>query len=90
MNRKPRITQSAAKQLAAEYIARLDLKGWRYEIVKVHRSSIDKRTWGVVVDCFSPEGTLVDGPAAFVVDADNGSVWTLDEWIMQEVEHKTE
>jgi hypothetical protein len=83
VNRKPRITQSAAKQLAAEHIAQLDLRGWRYEIVTVHRSSYDKRKWSVVVDRFSPEGTLVDGPAVFVVDADDGSVWTLDERIVR-------
>jgi hypothetical protein len=89
VNRKPSITESAAKKLATDYIAQLDLKGWRYEIVDVRRL-LDDRSWSVLVDSFSPEGTLVDGPVVFVIDADDGSIWTLEEWIVRKSQHKAE
>lgn len=68
MDKKPNISLDQARELARDYIAAQDLRGWRLEVVEVHRAGMDPRNWTVIVDRYSPEGGVVDGPAVLIVD----------------------
>jgi len=72
--RKPKVSLQQAKLLAGEYIAAQDLKGWRFEVAEAHRAGADPSNWTVIVDRFSPEGGLVDGPQIFIVNGETGEV----------------
>ncbi|MCA1198708.1 hypothetical protein K9B35_12080 [Sphingomonas sp. R647] len=69
-----------AKLLADKYIAAQDLKGWRFQVVEAHRAGVDPDNWTVIVDCFSPEGGLVDGPKILIVNGVTGEVRTLESY----------
>jgi len=78
--RKPKVSLEQAKLLADEYIAAQDLTGWRFEIVEVHRAGVDPDNWTVIVDRFSPEGGLVDGPQILIVNGASGEVRTFESY----------
>ena len=77
--RKPDISLEQANLLAAEYIAAQDLKGWRFEIVEAHRAR-DSDNWTVIVERFSPEGGVVDGPLILIVNGETGEVRTFESY----------
>ncbi|MEI4508299.1 hypothetical protein WBQ88_13210 [Sphingopyxis sp. CCNWLW253] len=78
--RKPLISEQQAKDLAAEYLAKQDLLGWRFDVAEAHRAGIDPSNWTVIFDRFSPEGTVVDGPQVLVVNGMTGEVRTLESY----------
>ena len=78
--RKPNISIAQTKDRAEDYIARQDLKGWRFEVAEVHRAGADPDNWTVVVDRFSPEGGVVDGPEILIVNGATAEVSTFDSF----------
>jgi len=78
--RKPDISLDEAKALATAYIGQQDLCGWRLEVAEAHRAGDDPDNWTVVVDRFSQEGGLVDGPQVLIVDGKTGEVRTLESY----------
>lgn len=76
--RKPTVSRERAESIAARYIASLDLRGWRYEVVEVKRVPADPANWTIIVDRFSPAGNLVDGPQVLIVDGQTGDAETLE------------
>ncbi|MBT2243598.1 hypothetical protein JQK15_08600 [Sphingobium sp. BHU LFT2] len=77
--RKPKISEEEALVLARNYIAQQDLAGWRLEVAEAQRPSYDPSNWAVVVDRFSPEGGLVDGPEILIVNGVTGEVKTFGD-----------
>jgi hypothetical protein len=78
--RKSDISLEQAKALAEDYIAEQDLKGWRFEVADVHRAGADPDNWSIIVDRFSPEGGIVDGPQILIVNGSTGEVRTLEAY----------
>jgi hypothetical protein len=78
--RKSDISLEQAKALADDYIAEQDLKGWRFEVADVHRAGADPDNWSIIVDRFSPEGGIVDGPQILIVNGSTGEVRTLEAY----------
>ncbi|HEV2598965.1 hypothetical protein [Sphingopyxis sp.] len=78
--RKPKVTGEEAKSLATAYLAKQDLLGWRFDVAEVHRAGVDPDNWTVVVDRFSPEGGLVDGPQILIVNGATGEVRTFESY----------
>jgi hypothetical protein len=72
--RKPLVSQDQAWQFASAFISQQDLKGWRFDVAEAHRAAIDPDNWTVIVDRFSPEGELVDGPQILIVNGATGEV----------------
>lgn len=72
------VSQEDAALIATAYFGSLDLRGWRYEVVEVKRVASDPERWTIVVDSFSPEGTLVDGPLIYLIDGTTGAMQTLE------------
>lgn len=78
--RKPKISKRQAMGLAADYLAKQELRGWRLDVVEAYRAGIYPDSWTVIIDHFSPEGTLVDGPQALIVNGTTGEVSTFDAY----------
>lgn len=78
--RKPDISLEQAKALAEDYIAEQDLKGWRFEVAELHRAGADPDSWTIIVDRFSPEGGIVDGPQILIVNGSTGKVRTFESY----------
>ncbi|HUD27247.1 MAG TPA: hypothetical protein VMQ93_00135 [Novosphingobium sp.] len=78
--RKPKISLDDAILLAKQYISRQDLKGWHFEVAEAQRHPTDPANWSVIVDRFSPEGGLVDGPQILIVNGETGEVRTFEEF----------
>ena len=80
MAKSPNVSREQATSLATRYIESLDLRGWRYEVAEVKLVASDLENWTVVVDRFSPQGGLVDGPEILIVNGETGSVRTLESY----------
>ena len=78
--RKPKVSVEEARSQAKDYVSRQDLKGWRFEVAEAQRHPMDPANWTVVVDRFSPEGGLVDGPQILIVNGATGEVRTFEEF----------
>ncbi|WIA58334.1 hypothetical protein N6H05_11235 [Sphingobium sp. WTD-1] len=78
--RKPKVSLEDAMSLAKSYLSRQDLKGWRFEVAEAQRHPTDAANWSVIVDRFSPEGGLVDGPQILIVNGETGDVRTFEEF----------
>ncbi len=78
--RKPKIGMGEAMSLAKDYLSRQDLKGWRFEVAEAQRHPTDPANWSVIVDRFSPDGGLVDGPQILIVNGETGEVRTFEEF----------
>lgn len=77
---KPLVSQDQALQFASAFISQQDLKGWRFDVAEAHRAAIDSNNWTVIVDRFSPEGGLVDGPQILIVSGETGEVRFFEDY----------
>ncbi|GAC1034697.1 hypothetical protein thsps21_55260 [Pseudomonas sp. No.21] len=68
------VSRERAKELAVSYVDSLDLRGYRYEFAGISFNEKSPDEWSAVFDVYSPSGSLVDGPAVFVVEKDSGRV----------------
>lgn len=66
-----------ARQLAEDYLSRQDLKGFRYEFVMIKHNEQRPDVLGVVFNVFTSEGSIIDGPAIFLVDKETKEVTVL-------------
>lgn len=69
-----RISAEDARALAEAYVEGLDLRGWRYQFAYITEPKLRKDELSAVFDAYSPSGSLVDGPAVFIVNTATGKV----------------
>lgn len=66
-----------AQALAETFLSQQDLKGFKYEFVTVKENELQPDYFGVVFNVFSPENTIIDGPAIFLVNKETKDVSVL-------------
>ncbi|VAW83404.1 hypothetical protein MNBD_GAMMA16-2094 [hydrothermal vent metagenome] len=71
------LTELEARKLVEKYISEQDLRGFKYDFVKVTSSDKNPNEFGVIFNVFSPEDSLIDGPAVFIVDKNTSMVYVL-------------
>ena len=62
------LSELEARELAEKYISEQDLRGYKYEFVKVNFDEKRPHEYGVIFNVYSSENSLIDGPAVFIVD----------------------
>lgn len=68
------VSDAEAKRLVEDFLAKQDLKGYRYEFVRVNFNNKYPDEYGAVFNVYSPEGSLIDGPAVFIVNKNSRKV----------------
>jgi len=68
------ISRDQAKELAIEHVRNLDLRGYRYQFVRITYDENWSGEWGAIFDVYTPAGHLMDGPVVFAIEKDTGRV----------------
>jgi len=71
------LSQQEARELVEKYISEQNLHGHKYEFVKVNFDEKSPDEYGVIFNVYSPENSLIDGPAVFIVDKNTSGVHVL-------------
>lgn len=71
------ISENQARELVENHLTEQDLKGFRYEFLKISYDEKHPNEFGVVFNIYTPENSLIDGPAVFIVDKNSGDVSVL-------------
>ncbi len=71
------ISAEQAQDLAMEHLGSLDLRGFRYELIRVAMRPQHPGDWTAVFDAFTPDGKPIDGPVVFVINGTTGTVRAL-------------
>lgn len=71
------ISENEAREVVEKHLSEQDLKGYRYEFVKVSYTKKRPDEYDVVFNIYSPENAIIDGPAVFIVDKNSGEVSVL-------------
>jgi hypothetical protein len=71
------INQLEAKELVEKHLLTQNLRGYRYEFVKVNFIEKKPEEFGVVFNVFTPKNAPIDGPAVFIVDKSTGNIRVL-------------
>ncbi len=68
------LSEMEVKGLVDNFLSKQDLRGFRYEFLKV---SVDEKYQGevsAIYNVFTPEDSLVDGPAVLIIDENSKAV----------------
>lgn len=68
------ISENQARELVEAHLRQRDLKGFRYEFVKVSLTEKRPNEYGVVYNIYAADNSIIDGPAVFIVDKSSGEV----------------
>jgi len=68
------LSETEVQNLVEEFLSRQDLKGCRYEFVKANFNDKYPNEYEAVFNVYSPENSLIDGPAVFIVDKSSKKV----------------
>ncbi len=71
------LSEADVKSLVEDYLSKQDLRGHRYEFVKINFNDKYPNEYGAVFNVYSPENSLIDGPAVFIVDKNSKEVRVL-------------
>jgi len=71
------LSEAEVKILVEEFLFKQDLRGFRYEFVKVNFDDKYPNEYGAVFNVYSPENSLIDGPAVFIVNKNSKEVHVL-------------
>ena len=68
------LSAAEVKVLVEQFLGQQDLRGYRYEFVKVNFDERYPNEYGAVFNVYTPDNTLIDGPAVFIVDKNSREV----------------
>jgi hypothetical protein len=71
------LSEVEVKELVEDFLAKQDLKGHRYEFVKVNFDDKYPDEYGAVFNVYTSDDSLIDGPAVFIVDKNSKEVSVL-------------
>lgn len=71
------LSEAEVKGLVEDFLAKQDLKGHRYEFVKVNFDAKYPDEYGAVFNIYTPDNSLIDGPAVFIVNKNSKEVSVL-------------
>lgn len=71
------LSEAEVKGLVEDFLKKQDLKGHRYKFVKVNFDDKHPDEYSAVFNIYTPDDSLIDGPAVFVVDRNSKEVRVL-------------
>lgn len=71
------LSEESAIELVEKHMSQQDLRGYKYEFLKIETKEHRPEVYGVVYNVYSPEGSIIDGPAVFIVDKETREVRVL-------------